>query len=196
MRDLRRIKRYLLIGLPAGLVGLMGPAWTADEEILVTAPATLVETDMLNYGPVKVTYRTRAAAPSYAFDEVSFVEKSRRVSVSRAGFGVQLHIRTRPRRVIDVAEVWSHPPLMNAETGRRETSTAWVHTIDPPDVFEFYFPLEEFAEPPAGEWSLELYLVNHDGPVATNVTLTDDSDGHPAPGRKPFFSQSFQVEVP
>jgi len=170
---------------------------TADdtvEEVVVSVPRTIIETELLDYGIVRVRYEGPIFTSTLGFDEVSFVEQTSKVPNEANGFGVRLVIQATPRHLIGVAEVWSHPALQKIRTGQRLEHTSLLHTLDPPNAYTFYFPSNEYETTPAGDWTLKLFLIDEAGPGARNVEFEDDPVRFSANGVKPFFEYAFEVQ--
>lgn len=169
-------------------------AWcTADEpldEVIVEVPHTTVETELRDYGVIHVLYR----ASNSTYDDITYLQRTSKIPATAAGFGVKLVITAKPSRQVRIAEVWSHPMIRRKDSPDRNGHTVLLHTVDPPDVYSFYFPFNEYSTNPTGEWSLQLFLLDREGPIGQNIELTNDPARFIAQVSKPFFEYEFEVQ--
>jgi len=162
------------------------------DEVVVEAPRTAIETELRNFGVVRVRYRASTAN----FDEIAFIQKTQEIPPYVHGFGVELAISSNPRRRIRVAEVWSHPNIRHRGSSVRRGYTMLSHTLEPPDVYSIYFPLHEYSTTPAGDWTLQLYVIDERSVAGQNIESDDDPEQLRAKGVEPFFEYQFQVLLP
>lgn len=185
---MRKIQITIIVFL---LSGWCAAADTVDE-VVVEAPHTAIETNVRNFGVVRVRYRTSAGG----FDDIAFAQKTREIPPHVHGFGVELEIDSNPRGRIRVAEVWSHPNIRRRGSAVRQGYTMLSHTLNPPEVCSIYFPLYEYSTTPAGDWTLQLYLLDETGVEGQNIESDTDPAQLSAMGIKPFFEYQFQVLLP
>jgi hypothetical protein len=188
------MKSAWLIAALFVFVGSWSAADDSVEEIIVSVPRTIIETEMHDYGIVHVRYRDWDSASALRFDHVSSVERASDVPRESDGFGVKLLVKSTPRQLISVAEVWSHPELLHRRTGQLRQYTILLHKLDPPNVYTFYFPSDEFETLPAGDWTLQLFSVDEIGFRSHNLEFYDDPTQFSADGLKPLFVFQFQVQ--
>ena len=183
-----RLLAVLLVA--AGGVNAAHAADQAVDEVVVEAPHTLVETTLRTYGIVQVRYRSETAS----YDDVVYVEQTDEIPPYVQAFGVKLSINTTPPRQIRIAEVWSHPKIRRRDGIERHAHTVHLHTLDPPDVYSFYFPSYEYSTSPAGDWKLQLFLLDAAGPAGQNIELVDDPARFIAQVSRPFFEYAFEMQ--
>lgn len=176
------------------LLTLMFGGWCAAdeaiEEVIVEVPHMIVKTEVRDYGVIRVRYRATTAI----YDEVAYVHQTREISPRANGFGVELGIKTSPRKQIRIAEAWTHPNIRHRRSPLRKGHTVMLHTLDPPDVYSFYFPLYEYSTTPAGEWKLQLLLMEESGAGGQNLEVEADPTQLIAGGAKPFFEFRFELK--
>ena len=192
MQHRRKLNGVWLIATVIAISGNWCAAEDTVEEVVVTVPRTLVETRMLDYGLVRV----RSVGPNFGYDGVSFYHKTHEVPSQADAFGVRLLIKATPRRRIGIAEVWSHPELLHTRTGQPQGRTILLHTLDPPFAYTFYFPANEFETRLAGDWTMQLFLIEKVGPGLQNVEFYGDPMRFSAANVTPFFETQFQVQPP
>ena len=184
------MKNAWLIAIITTLAGGWCGAEETIEEVIVEVPHMIVKTEVRDYGVIRVRYR----ATSAIYDDVAYIHQTREIPSRANGFGVELGIKTSPRKQVRIAEAWTHPNIRHRRSPLRKGHTVLMHTLHPPDVYSFYFPLHEYSTTPAGEWTLQLLLMDGTGVGGQNIEVEADPATLIAGGARPFFEFQFELK--